>query len=51
VDTCGGIGNYYCHTPADECLTDSDCCGSTPSCEYDTANGHWACHSAPLLCP
>jgi hypothetical protein len=48
---CGGISGYYCHTSADECFTDNDCCGSSPSCEYDTTKGHWWCQAAPLPCP
>jgi hypothetical protein len=43
---------YYCHTPGDECINDSDC---TPQgnvanafCTYDPHGQHWACSS--MIC-
>jgi hypothetical protein len=51
IDGCSGIAGYDCHTNADACLTDVDCCGTMPHCAYDTTSGHWACTTAPLACP
>ena len=42
---CGALSGYYCHSPADTCNTDADCCGSTPNCSYQPTLGHWACQS------
>jgi hypothetical protein len=43
--SCGGIGGYYCHTPQDQCVNDSDCAdgGFFDVCAYDTSLGHWRC--------
>jgi hypothetical protein len=43
--SCGGIGSYYCHTPHDQCVNDSDCAdaGTYDVCAYDTSLGHWRC--------
>jgi len=43
--SCGGIGGYYCHTPKDTCVNDSDCAdaGYYDVCAYDTSLGHWRC--------
>jgi hypothetical protein len=42
---CQGLG-YYCHTPKDECLDDSDCQAvGQPGCLYDVSAGHWKCES------
>jgi len=38
-DSCGH--GYFCHTPADTCVDDSDCDGTT--CNYDTLNNRWSC--------
>ena len=42
----GGIVGYYCHTPDDECLDDSNC-GDTeygmPYCAYNMVSGRWTC--------
>jgi hypothetical protein len=32
---------YFCHTPSDTCVNDSDCSNST--CNYDPSLRHWAC--------
>lgn len=38
-----GVG-YYCHTPKDECVDDSDCQGvGFPGCLYDQSAGFWKC--------
>jgi hypothetical protein len=33
---------YFCHTPNDTCLDDSDC-GSAGACNYDSVAKHWSC--------
>jgi hypothetical protein len=45
---CGNVQGYYCHSSSDECLTNYDCCGSTPECAYQPTLGHWACQQATL---
>jgi hypothetical protein len=49
---CLGLG-YYCHTPQDQCVGDSDCArtGSTQfGCVYSAADGRWEClsYAVPL---
>jgi len=40
---CMGLG-YYCHTPRDQCVDDSDCQGvNFPSCVYEPSAGYWKC--------
>ena len=39
VDHCGH--GYFCHTPQDTCLNDSDCNGF--KCAYDKQNKRWSC--------
>src|SRR5450432_608433 len=39
-DACGH--GYFCRTPTDACVDDSDC-GTSGSCNYDTVNQRWAC--------
>ena len=47
-----GVTGYYCHTPKDECINDSDCVGQgpvgpgTPYCMYNEAAGYWQCSSS-----
>lgn len=47
--SCGDYSSfvaYYCHTPQDECLDDSDC-GDYPSyCAYDEVAGRWTCQDS-----
>jgi hypothetical protein len=42
-----GVVAYYCHTPDDECIDDSDCDGDgnfgAPYCAYNPAAGKWMC--------
>jgi hypothetical protein len=47
---CGGLGGYYCHTPADQCVNDNDCTGSNgPSaCSYSSSAKAWHCVQVPL---
>jgi hypothetical protein len=48
---CGGLAGYYCHTPNDLCVNDSDCGTSNglQVCVYTTATSRWECHQQ-LLC-
>lgn len=39
-DSCGH--GYFCHTPQDSCLDDSDCSGSD-DCGYDILQKRWRC--------
>jgi hypothetical protein len=51
---------FYCHTPSDTCVNDSDCtpppgdagvgCPMYQACAYDTVAGHWSCVS-DRCCP
>jgi hypothetical protein len=52
-------GPYYCHTPMDTCINDSDCpsvdagtssCPVLTSCAYDPDAGHWGCSNS-VCCP
>jgi hypothetical protein len=45
---CAGVAGFYCHTPNDRCMNDSDC--PTNDCGYDSAVGYWSCQSI-ALCP
>ena len=52
-DYLGTVG-YYCHTPADECVDDSDCApdpqqGGPPHCSFAPAVGHWKCSYAQCV--
>lgn len=52
---CGGCGDscghgYFCHTPDDTCLDDSDCCGEG-SCNYDSVRHRWDCAECFLQKP
>ena len=43
-DLCSGGGPFFaCHSAADTCRVDADCCTSAPSCRYQPTVGHWAC--------
>jgi len=44
---CGQLTGYYCHTPSDTCVNDSDCT-APHSCVYDRKAGHWVCKEIPL---
>jgi Cys-rich repeat protein len=44
VDLCSGAGPFFaCHSAADTCRVDADCCPSAPACRYEGTLGHWAC--------
>jgi hypothetical protein len=47
---CGASG-FYCHSAADTCTTDADCCDepAQPNCLYQPTIGHWACQGL-LIC-
>jgi Cys-rich repeat protein len=57
---CGdSLAGYYCQTPADLCIDDSDCPGSpvgssgtiivgNPGCVYSTTDSRWECIVAPV---
>jgi len=40
---CGSVSGFHCHTAADTCHSDSDCCGTTPKCAYQAEVGDWEC--------
>jgi hypothetical protein len=46
---CGSVVGYYCHTPKDQCINDSDCldAGLGNACGYDTSLGYWRCIFLP----
>ena len=49
---CGGLGGYYCHTPADTCIDDTDCTNSMngpQQCTFSTSDSRWEC-TPQLLC-
>jgi hypothetical protein len=50
--SCGeGVGGYYCHTPNDQCIDDTDCSSGNglPSvCTYSTTSGRWECTALPV---
>lgn len=47
--TCGGLLGYYCHTPDDECVNDSDCTKNDDDvCTF--LSGRWQC-AMEELCP
>lgn len=44
LSSCGQVAGYYCHTPKDQCVNDSDCGNGSPqACGYDTTAGYWYC--------
>jgi hypothetical protein len=50
LSSCGDLGGYYCHTPADTCVDDSDCAGTlnVAACIYSPSAGRWQCTAVPL---
>jgi len=40
---CGGLGGYYCHTPGDQCIDDTDCTPSFQVCAYSMMTNRWEC--------
>jgi hypothetical protein len=46
--SCGGLAGYYCHTPNDTCLDDTDCGAGDEVCTY--LSGKWQC-AMEELCP
>ena len=50
---CGQAAGYYCHTPNDLCLNDSDCvdAGAVPGdvfCAYSTTSVRWECQTVAV---
>jgi hypothetical protein len=44
ASSCGGVTGYYCHTPADTCVNDSDCSGQGfDICAWSTGDARWEC--------
>jgi hypothetical protein len=41
-DCMGTPSGYFCHTPQDTCVNDSDC-SNPQTCEYDKQSYHWSC--------
>jgi Cys-rich repeat protein len=48
---CGSFTGYQCHTVADTCTTDADCCSdpAKTKCVYQPTAGHFECQ-APVVC-
>jgi hypothetical protein len=45
VSSCGSLLGYFCHTPNDQCVDDSDCGDFVAGvCAYSAASGSWQCH-------
>ena len=51
---------YFCHTPADGCINDSDCpsvdagtgsCSTFSTCAYDPQAGYWGCTQLTCCLP
>jgi hypothetical protein len=42
---CGGdFGHgYFCHTPKDGCIDDSDCADGQGTCNFDQTSKTWLC--------
>ena len=49
--SCGDLLGYYCHTPNDQCVDDTDCTGSGNGpqvCTYSAAANRWQCQGEGL---
>ena len=49
-----GVGAFWCHTSADECVNDEDClvdAGPAARCTWFPARLHWACSSMGFYPP
>jgi hypothetical protein len=45
VNSCGSLAGYYCHTPEDQCVNDTDCpANGSELCAYAATDGRWECH-------
>ena len=43
---CGGLDGYFCHTPSDTCVDDSDCpsgTGGPQMCVHRSSTSRWEC--------
>jgi len=38
-----GVRGYYCRSADDECTSNADCSGGSPTCAFDKSKGHFAC--------
>jgi Cys-rich repeat protein len=48
---CSSLAGFYCHSAADTCVADADCCPRTfpaPQCVYQPALGHFACQTGQV---
>jgi hypothetical protein len=44
TDLCASSNAFLaCHSPADQCRVDADCCSSAPACRFQATVGHWEC--------
>ncbi len=50
--SCGSLLGYFCHTPKDQCVDDSDCGidggGGLQVCTYASSVGIWQCKTRGL---
>jgi hypothetical protein len=48
---CGYVSGYYCHTPRDLCVNDSDCSSTSGAdvCTWSATDNRWECQAA-LFC-
>jgi hypothetical protein len=50
TENCGEVSGYYCHTPSDECVNDSDCgTNGQTACTWSTSSNRWTCQ-AVIVC-
>jgi hypothetical protein len=52
TSSCGSLLGYFCHTPEDQCVNDSDCTdgGLAQKCTYSSSALYWKCMTYGL-CP
>jgi hypothetical protein len=49
TNDCGGVNGYYCHTPQDQCIDDSDCAGQGfDVCSWSAQANRWECQMAAI---
>jgi hypothetical protein len=51
IPGCGGQSwhGYYCHTPGDQCIDDSDCNEANAYCAYDPSSSRWVCSTGMCI--
>jgi hypothetical protein len=48
---CGDVTGYYCHTPSDTCIDDTDCSNNgETACTWSSASSNWTCQEI-IECP